>query len=133
MFKRPVSSSKAPSAVGPYSQGLEVDGFLFLSGQIPIDPATGQLVDDIKAATTRVIERIKALAEAAGASLDNVVKTTVFLADMADFAAMNEVYAQYFKEPYPARSTIQVAALPKGARVEIESIIKLDHSTRPEH
>lgn len=125
--KTPIQTSQAPAAVGPYSQAIRSGDLLFLSGQIPIDPATGELVQgDIQTMTRRVLDNLSAVLAAADASLDNVVKCTVFLADIADFAAMNEVYAQYFKEPFPARSAFQVAALPKGARVEIEAFARLD-------
>jgi 2-iminobutanoate/2-iminopropanoate deaminase len=118
-----VSTEHAPKAIGPYSQAVRSGQFLFVSGQIPIDPATGNLVgDDIAAMTHRVFANIKAILAAAGASLDHVVRTTVFLADMNDFAAMNEVYATYFSQPAPARSTVQAARLPKDARVEIDVI-----------
>lgn len=113
----------AAAPVGPYNHAVRVGDLLFCAGQIPLDPATGQLVaGDIQAQTVRVLENIKILLEAAQLGFANVVKTTVFLVDLADFAAMNEVYARYFTTEYPARSTIQVAALPRGARVEIEVI-----------
>lgn len=109
--------------MGPYNHAVRVGDLLFCAGQIPLDPATGQLVTgDIQAQTVRVLENIKILLEAAQLGFTSVVKTTVFLVDLADFAAMNEVYARYFTADYPARSTIQVAALPRGARVEIEVI-----------
>ena len=124
--KSAISTASAPGAVGPYSQAVAANGFLFVSGQIPLDPATGELVTgDIQAMTRRVLDNVKAIVEAAGANMDATVKCTVFLADMADFAAMNEVYAQYFQEPFPARAAFQVGALPKGARVEIEAIVAL--------
>ncbi len=120
-----ISSAAAPPAVGPYSQGILTDGFLFLSGQIPLD-AQGNLVEgDITAQAEQVFSNIKALAAAAGTSLDRVVKATVFLTDLNDFAAMNQVYAAHFGDHKPARSTIQVAALPRGARIEIETIFKV--------
>ncbi len=126
MTKKSISTPKAPAAVGPYSQGIVSGRLLFLSGQIPLDPATGKLVEgSIEASTRRVIENIRALLQAAGADLGNVVKSTVFLTDMGDFKAMNSVYAEFFKEPHPARSTIQVAGLPLGAPVEIEVIAAL--------
>jgi len=121
-----VSSPGAPAAIGPYSAGVRVGNLLFLSGSIPLDPATGQVVPgDITAQATRVMENIKALLAAAKADFHHVVKTTVFLADMKDFAAMNEVYAARFGAHRPARSTVQVAALPAGARIEIEAVAKL--------
>lgn len=122
-----VSTEKAPKAIGPYSQAVRVGQFLFISGQIPIDPATGNLIaGDIAAMTHRVFANIREILAAAGTSLDQVVRTTVFLADMNDFAAMNEVYATYFGQPAPARSTVQAARLPKDARVEIDVIAILD-------
>ena len=122
-MKTAVSSPGAPKAIGPYSPAVRAGQLLFLSGQVPMDPATGNLVDgDIAAQTRRVFDNLGALLAAAGVSFANVVRTTVFLADMNDFAAMNQVYATYFSEPYPARSTVQVARLPKDARVEIDLI-----------
>lgn len=121
--KTVISSPDAPAAVGPYSQGISAGPWLFTAGQIPLDPATGELVEgDAEVQTKRVLENLKALLAARGFDFSNVVKTTVFLVDLADFAKMNGVYSTYFKEPFPARSTIQVAALPKGARVEIEAV-----------
>jgi 2-iminobutanoate/2-iminopropanoate deaminase len=122
-----VSSPAAPAAIGPYSAGVRVGNLLFLSGSIPLDPATGQVVPgDITAQATRVMETIKALLAAANADFRHVVKTTVFLADMQEFAAMNEVYATYFVAPFPARSTVQVARLPRDVRLEIEVVAVLD-------
>jgi 2-iminobutanoate/2-iminopropanoate deaminase len=121
----PKQAIEAPpmKAVGPYSLGVDAEGLVFVSGQIPLDPATGKLVaGDIKAQTEQVFANLKAVLGAAGRDLADVVKATVFLADMGDFAAMNEVYAKHMPAPYPARSTIGVAALPLGARVEIEVI-----------
>lgn len=118
-----VATPAAPAAVGPYSQAIRAGGFVFCAGQIPLDPATGALVEgDVAAQTARVLENLKAVLEAAGTGMDRVVKTTVYLQDMTDFAAMNEVYARYFPKDPPARAAVQVAALPKGARVEIEAI-----------
>jgi 2-iminobutanoate/2-iminopropanoate deaminase len=118
-----VSTAGAPRAIGPYSQGVKANGFLFTAGQVGFDPATGELVDEgIAEQTTRVLENLRAILEAAGLDLRSVVKTTVFLVDMADFAAMNEVYARAFGDHRPARSTVAVAALPRGARVEIEAV-----------
>jgi 2-iminobutanoate/2-iminopropanoate deaminase len=118
-----VSTDHAPKAIGPYSQAVRAGQLIFISGQIPIDPATGNLIaGDIAAMTHRVFANIKAILAAAGGTLDQVVRTTVFLADMNDFAAMNEVYATYFSQPAPARSTVQAARLPKDARVEIDVI-----------
>jgi 2-iminobutanoate/2-iminopropanoate deaminase len=125
--KQAISSPDAPKAIGPYSQAVRAGQLLFLSGQVALDPATGQLVDgDIAAQTRRVFDNIRAVLEAGGRSFADVVRTTVFLADMNDFAAVNEVYGQYFKEPYPARATVQVARLPKDARVEIDVIASYD-------
>ncbi len=116
----------APKAIGPYAQGIVAGGFLFTAGQIALDPATMKLVPgDIAVQTGRVLENLEAVLRGAGATLQNVVKTTVFLADLSDFAAMNEVYAKRFGAHRPARSTVQAAALPAGARVEIEIVAKL--------
>lgn len=124
-MKTPIQSSSAPQAVGPYSQGILTDDFIFLAGQIPLDPATGQLTgQNVTEQTERVLQNIEALLKAAGCTMDDVVKATVFLMDLGQFAAMNEVYARYFKNVPPARSTIQVAGLPKGAQVEIEVIAR---------
>lgn len=118
-----ISTENAPGAIGPYSQAIRVGEQVFLSGQIPIDPKTGEFVsENVSEQTHQVLRNLKAVLEAAGSDLENVVKTTVFLADMNDFATMNEVYAEYFVENKPARSTVQAAGLPKGARVEIDCI-----------
>ena len=118
-----ISTDQAPKAIGPYSQGIEVNGFIFISGQIPLDPATGELVNgDIKKQTARVFENIRAILKASGCDLKNVVKATVFVTDLSNFAVVNEIYSQYFGEHKPARSFVQVAGLPKGAQVEIEVI-----------
>jgi 2-iminobutanoate/2-iminopropanoate deaminase len=121
-----IQTDLAPQAIGPYSQAIKVtgaNGFIFASGQIPLDPTTMQLVDgEIRVQTERVLQNVKAVLEAAGSSLDQVVKTTVFLADMNDFAAMNEVYATFFSASRPARSTVQAARLPRDVKVEIEVI-----------
>ena len=120
-MKSVISTPDAPAAVGPYSQAIAVGNLLFCAGQIPLDPATGELVgDDVTAQTERVCQNIGGVLSANGFNFTNVVKTTVFLTNLADFAAMNAVYARHFVEPFPARSTIQVAALPRGAQVEIE-------------
>lgn len=128
-MKQPIKTDKAPAAIGPYSQGIETQGvskLVFTSGQIPLDPKTGQLVEgDIKAQTRQALENLKAVLEAGGSSLKKVIKCTVFLADMNDFAAMNEVYGEYFNQAPPARSAFQVARLPKDARVEIEAIAEI--------
>ena len=121
-------SALAPKAIGPYSQGIGVSpgSFLFVSGQIPVDPATGQPVQgDIGAQTERVMENLKAVLEAGGASFDKVVKTTIFVADIADVAKINETYGRYFPKAPPARATVQVGALPRGARVEIDCVAAL--------
>lgn len=121
-----VSTASAPRAIGPYSQAVKAGSLLFLSGQIPIDPATGEMVaGGIEAQTRRVFENLGAILQAAGASFDNVVRTTVYLADMNDFAKVNEVYGGYFSAPAPARATVQAARLPKDARVEIDLIATL--------
>ena len=125
MSKVAISSDAAPAALGPYSAGVKAGGMVFLSGQLGLDPKTGQLADGVVAQAEQSLENIEALLAAAGAALDNVVKTTVFLTDIADFAAVNEVYASRFPEPYPARSAVQVGALPAGALVEIEVIALL--------
>jgi 2-iminobutanoate/2-iminopropanoate deaminase len=121
-----VATDRGPKAIGPYSQAVRANGFVFLSGQIPLDPKTQQIVEgDVAAQTERVMENLKGVVEAAGSSLHHVVKTTVFLVDMNDFAAMNEVYARYFTANAPARSTVEVARLPKNVRVEIDLIALL--------
>ena len=121
--RQAVSTEAAPKAIGPYSQAIRAGELLFVSGQIPLDPATGVLVDgDIATQTHRVFANLKAILEAGGASLDRVVRTTVYLADMDDFVAMNEVYTTYFSAPAPARATVQAARLPKDARIEIDVI-----------
>ena len=118
-----IQTDKAPAAIGPYSQAIEVNGFVFASGQIPIDPTTGQFAEgDIQAQTRQSLLNAQAILQAAGTDLSHVVKTTVFLSDMANFAAMNEVYAQFFQPPFPARSAVAVRDLPKGALVEIEVV-----------
>ena len=118
-----VSTENAPGAIGPYSQAIKANGMVFCSGQIPIDPATGNFIsDDIGEQTDQVFKNLSQVLTAAGSGLNRVVKTTVFLADMNDFAAMNEVYARYFSENKPARATVQAARLPRDARVEIECI-----------
>ena len=118
-----VSTDKAPGAIGPYSQAVKAGGMVFCSGQIPIDPVTGEFVSGgVAEQTEQVLKNLSAVLEAAGASLKTVVKTTVFLADMGDFAAMNEVYGRYFNENKPARATVQAARLPRDAKVEIECV-----------
>jgi len=121
-----VSTPDAPQAIGPYSQAIRAGQFLFLSGQIPLDPGTGEVVTgDVREQTRRVLDNIGGVLAAAGASMEAVVKTTVFLIDLADFTAMNEVYATAFQSPAPARSTVQVSRLPRDVRVEIEAIALL--------
>ena len=123
---RVVTTSQAPAAIGPYSQGIVAGGFLFVSGQIPLDPATGQMVaGDVGAQVAQVLENLKAILEAAGSGLGAVVRTTVYLADLGEYSKMNEVYGKYFVADPPARSTVEVAALPRGARVEIDVIARL--------
>jgi 2-iminobutanoate/2-iminopropanoate deaminase len=123
MMKQSIVSHDAPRAIGPYSSALRAGSLLFVSGQVPFDPATGAMVgSDIAAQTRRVLDSIGALLTAGGLTHADVVRTTVFLADMDDFAAMNEVYRAYFSEPYPARSTVQAARLPRDARIEIDAI-----------
>ena len=121
MIKR-ISTDKAPAAIGPYSQALDTGNMLFISGQIPIDPATGTMPESVEEQAKQVLTNITNILAEAGLTMANVVKTSVFLADLNDFAAVNEVYASFFAEPYPARSCVQVAAIPKGAKVEIETI-----------
>lgn len=123
MEKKVLHTEKAPAAIGPYSQAIEVNGFVFASGQIPIDPATGEMVQGgVQEQTRQALTNASEVMNAAGLDLSHVVKTTVFLADMNDFAAMNEVYATFFSAPFPARSAVAVKALPKGALVEVECI-----------
>lgn len=126
MGKKIVSSDQAPKAIGPYSQAVDTGDLVFLSGQIPLDPASGQFTGagDVVAQTERVIQNMKGVLEASGLTLGHVVRTTVFMVDLAEFAKMNEVYAKYFASEPPARSTVQVAALPRGARVEIDAIAR---------
>ena len=121
-MKEVISTNAAPGAIGPYSQAIKVGNMLYCSGQIPVDPATGTIPEDIKAQTAQSLANVKAILAAAGASIENVVKTTVFLADMSLFGEMNEVYAQNFTEPFPARSAVAVRELPKQVLVEIEVI-----------
>ena len=125
MDKTVIASENAPAALRPYSAGIAADNLAFLSGQLGLDPSTGELADGVVAQAEQALKNIEALLTAAGATFGNVVKTTVFLADIADFNAVNEVYGAHFTEPFPARSAVQVAALPKGALVEIECIVAL--------
>ena len=122
-MRETVSTGKAPAAIGPYSQAVRSGGFLFCSGQIPIDPATGKMVEGgIEAQTERVLRNLEAVLSGGGSTLESVVKTTVYLTDLADFPAMNAVYAKFFRQDPPARATVQVAKLPAGARVEIDAV-----------
>jgi 2-iminobutanoate/2-iminopropanoate deaminase len=122
-MKQVLWTEKAPAAIGPYSQGVREGDWIFVSGQIPLDPLTGQIVQgDVAAQSERVLKNIDALLAAAGATFADVVKTTVYLTDLVDFAAVNDVYGRWFEPPYPARATVQVAALPRGALVEIDAI-----------
>jgi 2-iminobutanoate/2-iminopropanoate deaminase len=123
LLREPVKTPHEPAALGPYSQAIKAGGFVYVSGQVAIDPETGEFIaGGIAEQTERVLKNVAAVLEAAGSSLDQVVKTTVFLADMNEFAAMNEVYAKFFTEAPPARATVQAARLPKDARVEIEAV-----------
>ena len=124
-MKEKLETTNAPAAIGPYSQAVKRDGLVFVSGQLPIDPKTGRFPsEDVSAQTRQSLENVRAILREGGYEMENVLKTTVFLQDMDDFAAMNEVYAQYFSEPYPARAAFQVAKLPQGAKVEIEVVAK---------
>ena len=125
MSKSIVFTEKAPAAIGPYSQGNKIGQLIFTSGQLPLNPETGELYDEIKRATKQSLENIKAIIEAGGSSLDKVVKVVIFLKDMEDFVQVNEVYSEYFKENSPARSCVQVGKLPKDALIEIEAIASL--------
>lgn len=123
MSNQPIQTSGAPAAIGPYSQGIAAGNTAYVSGQLPIDPTTGEFAGpDIASQTRRSLQNVEAILAAQGMGMKDVVKTTVLLADIADFAAMNEVYGEFFSAPYPARAAFQVAALPKGARVEIEAV-----------
>ena len=125
MSKIAVKTLDAPAAVGPYSQGIRAGDLVFVSGQLPATPGGDLITGDIKAATKQSLENVSAVLKAAGASMSDVVKVTVFMADMADFGAMNELYAEFFNEPYPARAAVAVKALPKGAPLEIEAIARV--------
>ncbi|MBD7914910.1 RidA family protein [Clostridium sp. Sa3CUN1] len=125
MQKEIISTTNAPAAIGPYSQGIKIGDMVFTSGQLPVNPATGEVVTEIKAATKQSLENVKAVLEQAGSSLDKVVKVVVFIKDMNDFAQVNEVYGQYFTENAPARSCVEVARLPKDCVVEIEAVASL--------
>ena len=123
MPKQIIASKEAPAAIGPYSQAVRVGDMVFMSGQIGLDPTTGMLVEGIDAQAHQVFLNMRAVAEAAGATLDDFVKLTVFVVDLGDFAKVNEIMQSYFKAPYPARSTVEVAGLPRGARVEVEGVV----------
>jgi reactive intermediate/imine deaminase len=126
MTKQAISTPAAPAAIGPYSQAIRTGNLVFLSGQIPLDPTTGQLVSgEIEAEARRVFDNLRAVAQAAGGSLDQAVKVNVYLTDLAHFTRVNEIMASYFTQPFPARAAVQVAALPRGARVEVECVLSL--------
>jgi 2-iminobutanoate/2-iminopropanoate deaminase len=134
MTRQAISTGGAPGAIGPYSQAIQSGDMLFCSGQLGLDPATGELADGVVAQADRALRNLQSVLDAGGLSFDDVVKTTVFLADIGDFAAVNEVYARFMPDPPPARSTFQVAALPKNGRVEIEAIarrVRVDAVARP--
>ncbi len=122
MEKKIIATDKAPAAIGPYSQAIEAGGFVFASGQIPVDPATGNIPDGIEAQAKQALTNVKNLMEASGLSMDNIVKTSVFIKDMNDFAKVNEVYATFFESDFPARSCVEVARLPKDVLIEVEVI-----------
>lgn len=122
MMKNVVKTDKAPGAIGPYSQGINIGDMYFFSGQIPLEPKTGEMPEGIEAQVHQALKNVQGLLESQGLSFENVIKTTVYLDNMDDFATVNEIYAQYFVEPYPARSAVEVAKLPKGALVEVEVI-----------
>ena len=125
MPRRPIVTDQAPAAIGTYSQAVEIDGTVYLSGQIPLVPATMEIVDgDIRRQIQQVFDNLRAVASAAGGGLDDIVKLTVYLTDLADFGTVNEVMGEYFSPPFPARAAIQVAALPRGARVEVDAIMR---------
>lgn len=124
MSRQPIQTDRAPAAIGPYSQAVRAGDTVYFSGQIPLDPATGELVSaDIATEARRVFDNLRAVSEAAGGSLDDIVRIGIYLTDLSDFAAVNAVMADYFQAPYPARSTIQVSGLPKGARVEVDAVM----------
>lgn len=125
-MRKKIEASKAPTAIGPYSQGMATQGLVYTSGQLPIDAATGEMPADVAEQTRKSLENCRAVLEAAGAPMDHVFKTTVFITNMDDFGKINEEYGKYFQDPFPARSCVQVARLPKDAQVEIECIAYLD-------
>ena len=127
MPRQPIATEQAPAAIGPYSQAVRSGNLVFLSGQIPLDPATGQLVEgDISLQSRRVFDNLRAVCAAAGGTLDGVVRVGIYVTDLGDFAAVNAVMAEYFTAPYPARSTIEVSGLPRGARVEVDAVLAFD-------
>jgi reactive intermediate/imine deaminase len=126
MQKRVISTERAPRAIGSYSQAVEVDGIVYVSGQIPLDPETMTLVDDVRGQIHQVFRNLAAVADAAGGGLANAVRLTVYLTDLEDFATVNEIMAEYVPEPFPARAAVGVAALPRGARVEVDAILALE-------
>ena len=131
-MKETIATTQAPQAIGPYSQAVRVGEWLFLSGQIGLDPASGELVSGgVLAEATRVLQNLHAVLAAAGASLDDVARTTIYLVDLTDFGPVNEVYARFFRAPFPARATVGVAALPRGARVEIDAVARIADSSSP--
>ncbi len=131
-MKTAVKTDKAPKAIGPYSQAIKANGFIFVSGQIPLDPATGEIVGStIEEQTHQVLKNIKAILKSAGSSMTEVVKATVYLADMNDFAKMNSIYAEYFPEPFPARAAVQVVRLPREVKVEVEVMAALNPEVIP--
>jgi reactive intermediate/imine deaminase len=125
MTRQTIHSNQAPAAIGPYSQAIRVGKVVYLSGQIGLDPATGNMVDGVEAQTHQVLRNLRAVCEAAGGTLDQIVKVSLLLVDLNDFARVNEIMATYFSQPYPARATFQVVALPKGGRVEVEGTLVL--------
>ncbi|MCR6098640.1 RidA family protein [Salipaludibacillus agaradhaerens] len=124
MSKQPIQTTEAPSAIGPYSQAVQLGDMIYASGQIGLDPETGELVDGLENQTHRVMQNVTAVLKAAGCEINDVVKTLIFMQNMEDFTTVNEIYASYFEEPYPARSAVEVARMPKGALVEVEVIAK---------
>lgn len=124
-MKEIINTNKAPQAIGPYSQAVKINGFVFTSGQIPVCPETGEVASDIQAQAKQALENLKEVLKEAGADMDKVIKTTVFIKDMNDFAAINEIYAQYFTDNYPSRACVQVARLPKDVGIEVEAIAVL--------
>jgi reactive intermediate/imine deaminase len=127
MSRQIIQTERAPKAIGPYSQAVRAGNTVYVSGQIPLDPATGQLVSgDIEAEIHRVLKNLDAIAHAAGTSLDSTIKLTIYLTDLVHFAKVNEIMPQYFREPYPSRATLGVAALPRGARIEMECVLSLE-------